>query len=642
MGFLDNFPYTNFHELNLDWILNKLKELATEWSSYYENTEKWKNDMDAAFQDLKIYVEDYFDNLDVTQEVYDKMEEFAQDGTLQSIMQQVVDTSQNMDLAPVACVPAYRGHTDLDNEAAYPNWFQSGCSDGTYLYMFFNNSVQDGAVLIKKYNIASGTLVGSTTITAHHANGAEYYDGKIYLATLDAETGIAVIDPDTLLIENNIITPGYGFRSVSIDNDGTMYAAAGGTLYTIDTDNGNQVHLKCNLQFTNEGYQSGVVRDGWLYEAGVNPSCVYKISVETGLVVHVYPISRYIDFYCVGEVETVFADRAGHYYVGSCSYYPFGNYRFGNVFAADFNTNLQSKRAYAGANVLSIGTVYVDTTRDIMLPDGTSGANAGGKPFTTLGMALMALNSPLDATYKTIAVNLESDVTDEPFYARERHIELAGNGHKVPKIYLANCTSYISNVEVADTITGETGLGVRGVYVSGGHVSMVGVTVSRTRTGADAAIYCNTCTANIFDVTLGSNAVQKISVYRTMVVADATTNALIDNYHYNLPTFSKGPSAAYTALEITRAAQSYGALVTMEKGGKRVTALLPTGASKIVCGFVYISGKLEEWDGTLTYNANTGYTFTASAWIINSISGGTVSRTSTDAPTCQNVVFLGH
>ena len=22
-----NFPYTNFHELNLDWILNKIKEL---------------------------------------------------------------------------------------------------------------------------------------------------------------------------------------------------------------------------------------------------------------------------------------------------------------------------------------------------------------------------------------------------------------------------------------------------------------------------------------------------------------------------------------------------------------------------------------------------------------------------------------
>ena len=27
MPVFENFPYTNFHELNLDWLLNKVKEL---------------------------------------------------------------------------------------------------------------------------------------------------------------------------------------------------------------------------------------------------------------------------------------------------------------------------------------------------------------------------------------------------------------------------------------------------------------------------------------------------------------------------------------------------------------------------------------------------------------------------------------
>ena len=27
MGLFEQFPYTNFHELNLDWVLSKLKEL---------------------------------------------------------------------------------------------------------------------------------------------------------------------------------------------------------------------------------------------------------------------------------------------------------------------------------------------------------------------------------------------------------------------------------------------------------------------------------------------------------------------------------------------------------------------------------------------------------------------------------------
>lgn len=27
MGFFDQFPYTNFHDLNLDWMIEKIKEL---------------------------------------------------------------------------------------------------------------------------------------------------------------------------------------------------------------------------------------------------------------------------------------------------------------------------------------------------------------------------------------------------------------------------------------------------------------------------------------------------------------------------------------------------------------------------------------------------------------------------------------
>ena len=37
MGLFDQFPYTNFHELNLDWILKALKEngkIRTEGKAY--------------------------------------------------------------------------------------------------------------------------------------------------------------------------------------------------------------------------------------------------------------------------------------------------------------------------------------------------------------------------------------------------------------------------------------------------------------------------------------------------------------------------------------------------------------------------------------------------------------------------------
>ena len=37
MGIFRQFPYSNFHEMNLDWLLNHMNELVEEWNRYREN-----------------------------------------------------------------------------------------------------------------------------------------------------------------------------------------------------------------------------------------------------------------------------------------------------------------------------------------------------------------------------------------------------------------------------------------------------------------------------------------------------------------------------------------------------------------------------------------------------------------------------
>ncbi len=37
MGFFDQFPYTNFHELNLDWLLNQMKQLGTAFEDFVKS-----------------------------------------------------------------------------------------------------------------------------------------------------------------------------------------------------------------------------------------------------------------------------------------------------------------------------------------------------------------------------------------------------------------------------------------------------------------------------------------------------------------------------------------------------------------------------------------------------------------------------
>lgn len=61
------YPYTDFHELNLDWFLAEFKKLTAEWLQVQHDWE----DEQQAFQDLHDYVQDYFANLNLYQEVHD-------------------------------------------------------------------------------------------------------------------------------------------------------------------------------------------------------------------------------------------------------------------------------------------------------------------------------------------------------------------------------------------------------------------------------------------------------------------------------------------------------------------------------------------------------------------------------------------
>ena len=82
MGAWEHFPYTNFHELNLDWILSKVKEFINKTDDISEQL----NILDKDFLALKKYVTDYFDNLDLKQAVSDKLDEMLEDGELEAII----------------------------------------------------------------------------------------------------------------------------------------------------------------------------------------------------------------------------------------------------------------------------------------------------------------------------------------------------------------------------------------------------------------------------------------------------------------------------------------------------------------------------------------------------------------------------
>lgn len=81
------YPYTDFNEYNLDWVIERVKQLTADW---LETAEQWTN-TEEEWNTLYNYVHDYFDNLDVTQEVGQIINDYRLDGTLSTICQPIVD-----------------------------------------------------------------------------------------------------------------------------------------------------------------------------------------------------------------------------------------------------------------------------------------------------------------------------------------------------------------------------------------------------------------------------------------------------------------------------------------------------------------------------------------------------------------------
>lgn len=70
-----NFPYTDFHNLNLDWLLETVKDLDTKWDDYYTQWNKWQAD-----------VQNYIDNLDYIAAIDKYLDALKASGELSDII----------------------------------------------------------------------------------------------------------------------------------------------------------------------------------------------------------------------------------------------------------------------------------------------------------------------------------------------------------------------------------------------------------------------------------------------------------------------------------------------------------------------------------------------------------------------------
>lgn len=85
-----NFPYTDFHNLNLDWILETTKNLVKTWTDYNTQWESWKDDIQNKFDDLVKYVYDNLHEL-LSETVAQELQKMYESGQLADIIKPLVD-----------------------------------------------------------------------------------------------------------------------------------------------------------------------------------------------------------------------------------------------------------------------------------------------------------------------------------------------------------------------------------------------------------------------------------------------------------------------------------------------------------------------------------------------------------------------
>lgn len=117
-------PYSNFHELNQDWLLNEFNKVLEQWKAMQKNFDSLQD----AFNDLKSYVQDYFKNLDVQDEINNKLDQMNKDGTLNILLQMHArtvlpsnDISGNTDTKNIQKMITEFGYVELFSGVYYIN-----------------------------------------------------------------------------------------------------------------------------------------------------------------------------------------------------------------------------------------------------------------------------------------------------------------------------------------------------------------------------------------------------------------------------------------------------------------------------------------------------------------------------------------
>ena len=302
-------PYSNFHDLNLDWFLNEFNKVVEEWKTMQKNF----NSLQDAFNDLKSYVQNYFKNLDVQEEINKKLDEMLKNGNLSELLLEycIIPTITPQYLGSRLIERAVAPYAEENIDTTIPFEMEGICHVAKDRVVCFysqggiGNITKTSKVLVEEYDISvpfNPSRIRSATLTGlMHANACCYNDGKIYVATwgyYDSDTLVdsnvcVIVDYETLTVSESFEISGIpALQKIAYEN-GKFFGMHKLNVYDIDMSSKSATY-RCGVTTPYTNTQGLMVIDNIGYISNYNPMLIISFNMISGNVINIYNLSSYL------------------------------------------------------------------------------------------------------------------------------------------------------------------------------------------------------------------------------------------------------------------------------------------------------------------------------------------------------------
>lgn len=431
MGIYRQFPYTNFHDINLDWILERLREYMDltdllekniiEFEGRVEiDIENFKNEVNADIEGFKEYVTTYLENLSVPEEVRKILDEWLDEGIFDELLTELVDkymeevveaqkrllTSNDIDVENLYSYVFNDSRGGDVSGAQYPVFQAIVVSENGYFITVSNDERPNAQnpsnrCKLREYNSA-GVFQREAYVDGGHCNGMTYKDGQIFIAWMSEWDGSSWVSTNKITVVNypsflvdRIITVDNNIRAIAYNQDKDQFITCGGDYYYIYNNDLTELITTFTLPTSFSADQG--LQDIFYYNNYVGVICSYPnliafYDLDSHELVKYYNPTQRISNSGVpfNEIESAYVYDHKIY---MCGFARLDNQKsYSNIAVMDpwknVKTDYVSKNRYSG-----LKTIYVDGNYNGAVQTGEEST-----PFSHIMLAIAAIKSSITVT----------------------------------------------------------------------------------------------------------------------------------------------------------------------------------------------------------------------------------------------------